>query len=139
MRDKRNTFWLLAAFLSIGFFARGGTPEEFAGTWEARLKGVVICTLELKAGETITGSMHACKINVNSEGDLIETEPADPSAEAEAILHAKLEGETLSFETRDPDDEKPVRFELHLTGHSQADLTIVDAPVHVKPIHFKRQ
>jgi hypothetical protein len=38
-----------------------------------------ICTIKLEAAERISGAMHACKINVNDDGELIEPEASADS------------------------------------------------------------
>ena len=130
----------IAALLLLLPAAECASQEEFAGTWEAKLKGAVICTLKLKADETITGSMYGCNIHVNGDGDLIESEPPDQGDDDPSpILNPRLQGDTLAFESRDPEDESPLKFELRLTGRSRADLTFIDAPVRVKPIRFERK
>src|SRR5258707_831876 len=75
--------------------------KKFTGTWEAKLKDKVICTLKLRAGEQISGETEACSINVDANGDLQErnsTEPPDSSPAP--IQNAKLRGDTLIFEER---------------------------------------
>jgi hypothetical protein len=130
---------LIAASLAALPSSRSASPRSFSGTWEARLKGALICTLELHAGQSITGAMLGCTVRVNEAGDLIESDPPDGPQDHAPILGATLQGDTLRFETRDEEDERPLRFELHLTGRSRADLLCLDAPVPVKPIHFQRR
>src|SRR5258708_38789274 len=111
--------------------------ERFAGTWEAKLKGTTICTIELQAGETLTGSTRACRITVNQEGDLIEPEGMADSDAPSPILNARLEDDILSFEIKDEDDV--MKFEMKVVGDGDAELSILNAPVRMKPIHFRRK
>src|SRR5258708_4142928 len=75
--------------------------KKFAGTWEAKLKDKVICTLRLKAGEQFSGETEACSINVDANGDLQERDSTEPSDNSPApIQNAKLRGDTLIFEEK---------------------------------------
>jgi len=111
--------------------------KKFAGTWEARFKDKVICTIRLKAGDQITGEAEACNINVDANGDLQEPESTGQADTPSPILNAKLHGDTLTFEEKDGDDV--LKFEMKLVGDGRAELRILDAPVAVKPIHFARK
>ncbi len=112
--------------------------KKFAGTWEAKLKNKVICTLKLKAGEQISGETEACSINVDANGDLQERDSIEPSDNSPApIQNAKLRGDTLIFEERNGDEV--LKFEMKLIGEGRAELRILDAPVPIKPIHFDRK
>jgi len=111
--------------------------KKFAGTWEAKFKDKVICTIRLKAGDQISGETDACSINVDANGDLQEPESTEQPDTPSPMLNAKLRGDTLSFEQKDGDDV--LKFEMKLTGDGQAELRILDAPVPVKPIHFAKK
>ena len=112
--------------------------KKFAGTWEAKLKNKVICTLKLKAGEQISGETEACSINVDANGDLQERDSIEPSDNSPApIQNAKLRGDTLIFEERNGDEV--LKFEMKLIGEGRAELRILDAPVPIKPIRFDRK
>jgi hypothetical protein len=100
--------------------------KKFAGTWEAKLKDKVICTLRLKAGEQISGETESCSINVDANGDLQERD-----------TNAKLQGDALRFEEKN--DDEVLKFEMKLIGESRAELRILDAPVPIKPIRFERK
>jgi hypothetical protein len=115
-----------------------GAQKRFAGTWEAKVKDKVICTIKLEASETISGAMHDCKINVNGDGELIEPEASEGSEDKPApILDPKIQADTLSFEIKDEDDL--LKFELKLTGEGQAELRVLNAPALIKPIHFEKK
>ena len=130
---------LLPLLTAVPFTAQNtGAQKKFAGTWEAKLKDKVICTVRLKAGEQISGEMQACGINVDSNGDLQERDSNEPSDSSPVpILNAKLQGDTLIFEEKDGDEV--LKFEMRLIGDGQAQLRILDAPVPIKPIHFERK
>lgn len=115
------------------------TPQakQFTGTWEARFKGKLICTIRLTVEDEISGSTQACNIQVNDQGDLIESDQSKETEEPLPILNPKLKGKTLSFEAKDDDDR--LKFEMTLIGESQAELSLVDAPVKVKPIRFEKR
>lgn len=111
--------------------------QRFAGTWEAKYKGAIICTIKLEAGEKLSGATEGCNIHVNDDGDLIETQPEEQAGEPSPILNAKIEGEKLSFEIKDGDDT--MKLELTLTGEGRSELRFVDAPVKIKPVRFERR
>ncbi len=111
--------------------------KQFAGTWEAKWKDKVICTLRLKAGEQIAGETVACSFQVDANGDLQEPESAEHPDNPLPILNAKLTGDTLTFEENDGDEV--MKFEMKLIADGQAELRILDAPVPIKPIRFDRK
>jgi len=134
---------LLLSVLLVGL----GTPilvaqnaraqQRFAGTWEAKLKDKVICTIKLEAADPISGTTHACNINVNSEGELIEPKTSD--GKTNPILDPKIDRDTLSFAVKDEDGGESTKFELKLTGEGQAELRCLNPPVPIKPIHFAKK
>ena len=129
---------LLPLLASVPFVAQDvEAQKKFAGTWEAKWKDKVICTLRLKAGEHISGEMEACNINADANGDLQEPEPSDHSDPPSPIANAKLEGDTLRFEIKVDDDA--LKFEMKLLGDGRAEVKILDSPVPIKPIHFDRK
>jgi hypothetical protein len=113
------------------------TQKKFAGTWEAKYKDKVICTIRVKAGETISGETADCTINVDQNGDLQEPDSTQHADEASPMLNPRVRGDTLAFENKDNDEV--LKFEMKLVGDGQAELTILDSPVPLKPIHFARK
>ena len=111
--------------------------KKFAGTWEAKFKDKVVCTIRLRAGDSISGESEACNINVDANGNLQEPEPGADAGTPSPILNAKLHESTLTFEIKEGDDV--LKFAMKLVGDGQAELTILDAPVAVKPIRFLRK
>ena len=109
--------------------------KKFAGTWEAKFKDRVICTIRVKAGEQVSGEMADCNISVDGNGDLQESESTQHDT-PEPMLNPRVQGDTLSFESKDDNDV--VKFEMKLIGEGKAELKILDPPVAVKPIPFKR-
>jgi hypothetical protein len=129
---------LLPLLTSVPLLAQDAEAQKkFAGTWEAKWKDKVICTVRLKAGEQISGEMEACNINADANGDLQEPESTDHSDPPSPILNAKLQGDTLTFEMKDDDDV--LKFEMKLIADGRAEVRILDAPVPIKPIHFDRK
>src|SRR5215472_4904289 len=112
--------------------------QRFAGTWEAKFKGTVFCTIKLKAGERISGATYACSIHVNEDGELEDPKPADDPDSLEPILHPEINGDTLSFEMADEGDTR-LKLELKLVSTGQAELRFLNAPVRIKPIRFERK
>jgi hypothetical protein len=139
--SKPMRLWMIAllpVLTSVPLVAQDAEAQKkFAGTWEARWKDKVICTLRLKAGEPISGQMEACNINADANGDLQEPESTDHSDPPSPILNANLEGDTLRFEMKDDDDV--LKFEMKLLGDGRAEVRILDSPVPIKPIHFDRK
>jgi hypothetical protein len=113
------------------------TQKKFAGTWEAKFKDKVICTIRVKAGEAISGETAGCSISVDENGDLKEPDSADRPDNPSPMLNPKVQGDTLTFEDKDGDDV--LKFEMKLIGDGQAELTILDSPVPMKPIQFARK
>lgn len=112
---------------------------EFVGTWEAKWKEQVICTIRLMRGEPLSGETEACNIHVDDNGDLQAPEPAEHSntPAPEPILNVRLQGETLTFEEKDGDDV--MKFEFKLVGEGKAELRFPGAPILIKPIQFARK
>jgi hypothetical protein len=114
-----------------------GAQKNFAGTWEAKFKDQVICTIRVRAGEPVSGETADCSINVDENGDLKEPDSSDQPDQPSPMLNPKLQGDTLTFEVKEGDDV--IKFEMKVVGDRQAELKILDAPIPVKPIHFARK
>ena len=128
---------LLPLLISLSLAAQDAEAQKkFAGTWEAKFKDKVICTIRVTAGEQISGELAACSISIDGNGDLQEPESTDHD-KPEPMLNPKLQGDTLSFENKDGDDV--LKFEMKLVGEGKAELRIVEAPMPVKPIRFERK
>ena len=110
--------------------------KKFAGTWEAKFKDKVICTIRVKAGEPISGEMADCNISVDGNGDLQEPESTEHD-KPEPMVNPKLQGDVLTFESKDDNDV--LKFEMKLVGDGKAELRILEAPMPVKPIRFERE
>src|SRR5579871_6143432 len=65
---------LLALFASLPLSAQDAAAGRFAGTWEAKFKDKVICTIRVKAGDPMSGETANCNIQVDGNGDLEESE-----------------------------------------------------------------
>ena len=135
----RYTIALLPLITSLPLAAQDAEAQKkFAGTWEAKWKDHVICTVRLKAGEQISGETAACRISVDANGDLQEPDSTERSDNSPLpIRNAKLQGNTLTFE--ELNDDEVLKFEMKLTGEGQAELKILDAPAPIKPIRFDRK
>jgi hypothetical protein len=129
---------LLACLPLAGQDADGQNAQrKFAGTWEAKFKDKVICTIRVKAGDAISGETADCTINVDENGDLKEPDSTDQPDQPSPMIDPKVQGDTLTFQEKDGDDV--IKFEMKVVGDGQAELRILDAPVPVKPIHFARK
>ncbi len=111
--------------------------KKFAGTWEAKWKDKVVCTITLKAGAQISGETFACSIHVDANGDLDEPESTGTDGTPAPIINAKLHGDTLTFQEKE--EGEVIQFEMKLVGDGRAELKILDAPVLIKPIRFDRK
>ena len=129
--------WLALAALS-GVAEQTDARNKFVGTWEARWKQRVICTIRLKSADPISGETQACSIRVDDSGDLLEPESTGDSGRPPTpILNVKLTGEVLTFEEQE--DGEAIKFELRLVGEGKADLRFLNAPVRINPVAFTRQ
>jgi hypothetical protein len=117
--------------------ARDRSANKFVGTWEAKWKDEVICTIRLKPGDPISGETVACSIQVDENGDLQAPESNQHSEKPTPILNVNLQEATLTFEENDGGEV--MKFELKLVGERTAELTFPDAPVRIKPIQFARK
>ncbi len=134
---REFVFALLALLACLPVAAQDAEAQKkFAGTWEAKFKDKVVCTIRVKAGEQISGETADCNISVDGNGDLQEPE-STAHDQPEPMLNPKLEGDILSFENKDGDDV--LKFEMKLVADGKAELRILDAPMPVKPIRFERK
>ena len=134
----RFVFVLLPLLACLPLGAQDAEAQKkFAGTWDAKFKDKVICTIRVKVGEQISGEMADCSISIDGNGDLQEPESTDHADKSDPMLNPKLQGDTLSFENKDGDDV--LKFEMKLVGEGKAELRIVEAPMPVKPIRFERK
>ena len=134
----RFTIALLPLLACLSLIAQDtDAQKKFAGTWEAKFRDKVICTIRVKAGDPISGETAACSIDVDENGDLKEPDSTDRPDEPSPMLNPKLQGDTLTFEEKDGDDV--LKFEMKVVGDGQAELRIVNSPVPLKPIHFVRK
>jgi hypothetical protein len=49
--------------------------KKFAGTWEAKIKDKVVCTITVETGDSISGAIRQCSIHVDNDGDLADIDP----------------------------------------------------------------
>jgi hypothetical protein len=111
--------------------------KKFAGTWEAKFKDRVICTIRVKAGEQISGETADCSISVDGNGDLQEPDASQHPDKPSPMLNPKIQGDILTFEDKDEDDV--LKFEMKLVGDGKAELRILETPMPIKPIRFERK
>src|ERR1035438_4054378 len=65
--------------------------KKFAGTWEAKFKDEVICTIKVKAGDPISGETAACSINLDENGDLKEPDRSERPDKPSPMRNLKLD------------------------------------------------
>jgi hypothetical protein len=114
--------------------------KAFAGTWEGKFKGAVFCVLKLEAGEKIAGTLSPGQITVNDDGDITDAQQSEPepSGKELPILNPRIEDGKLSFDWKDTDDDTS-KFELKITGEGEAELRLIGAGDHIKPIVLRRR
>jgi hypothetical protein len=134
MRKLHPLVWLTLPAL---FAFAQDAPRRFAGTWQAKLKDKVICTITLEGADPVTGNMRACNIRVNDDGELIEPESSGDATDP--IIDPKTDGDKLSFAVKDEDNGDPLKFELKLIASNRAELRFLNAPVAIKPIPFEKK
>jgi len=135
---SRSVIALLPLFACLPLTAQDADAQKkFAGTWEAKFKDKVICTIRVNAGEPISGETADCSINLDENGDLKEPDSTDRPEKPSPMLNPKVQGDTLTFEEKDGDDV--LKFEMKVVGDGQAELRILNSPVPIKPIHFARK
>ena len=138
---RMSTRWIsLLAFIvlcSVGLLSQEDpvAQKRFAGTWQAKFNGSVFLTIRLESGAGISGTVSAGRITVDDQGDLTEAE-ASPEGKESDVMHARIEGERLTFET--DDDGELTKFEMRITGSGKAELRFVGQPVKIKPIRLDR-
>jgi len=111
--------------------------KKFAGTWEAKFKDKVICTISVKAGNPISGETADCSISIDADGNLQESESTESPDKPLPMLNPKVNGNTLTFEENDGSDV--LKFEMKVVADGQAELKILDSPIPIKPVHFARK
>jgi hypothetical protein len=112
-----------------------GRALRFAGTWQAKFKGQVFCTIKLEGRDRITGTLSVGHIAVNDDGDLTEAEPS-PSGDAMPIVKSSIEGVKLSFEV--DDGGEVMKLEIEVLSPGKAELRFVDPSPKIKPIAIER-
>ena len=89
----------------------------------ANAKGTVFLVLKITAGEKISGTMMAGRVQMDDNGELIDVGP--PESDERPIFFAQVEGDKLKFNFQD-EDEEVIEFELKLAGDDAGELRIVD-------------
>lgn len=125
--------------LLMASFVLNAAPGRFTGQWVAKLKGSVICTLEIEEpGGKIAGVSKSCHISVDQNGELLEAGVIEKDQDPLPFFNPKADGSTLTYELLEDDGER-MKFEFKLTAEGKADLRFLSAPIAIKPIHFERQ
>jgi hypothetical protein len=128
---------LLFLLTSLPLAAQDSQAQaKFAGTWQAKFKEKVICTMRVRTGDQLSGETAGCSLNVDENGDLKEPESDVRPDQPSPMRNMKIRDDILSFE--DHDNDEVIKFEMKLVGDGQAELKILDPPIPVKPIHFAR-
>ena len=111
-------------FLSLMVGQEAKIAGGFFGTWEAKWKDEVICTIRLKPGQPVSGETDACHIRTDENGDLQKPESVENVDAPESLRNVRLSGDILTFE--EMSGGEIVKFELGLVGEGKAELTILD-------------
>jgi hypothetical protein len=129
-----------AGFLTILLLAGSGAAQNagttrFSGKWQAKVNDTVVCTIDLRSEDAISGSITDCRLHTDADGNLVESEPS-ASASPSPISNARITGDVLMFELKD--SEETVKFEMKLVKEDVGELVIKGAPINTKPITFIR-
>lgn len=134
----------LTVFGSLLSLPRNSAAQEadqtkrFSGRWEARVKDSVVCTIELRVADNVSGAMSGCQIHVDGDGNLEEAERSDRPSKPSPISNTRIRGEVLEFDYKEEGETEAVKFEMRLVKDGSANLTVTNAPVKIKPIRFIR-
>jgi len=137
--------WLLLTVLVFSASTQekpaAGSYKPFVGTWTSQFQGKTFVTLKLvPAGESVSGTMTGASIHIDHDGNLTSAEPKGVMHE---VFDSNLNGDVLSFRTKEEDHE-PVGFEMKLDGPDSGELTLkiphpqTGAPA-IKPWKIKRE
>jgi len=109
---KSRGLFLIAA-LAAGSAA---ADSPLAGTWQGKLDGVPAVTLTVKQdGPAWSGTIVFYKIVDEGSG------PQVAGKDTSVLVDPKLEGKSLSFQVKDPNDAL-IGFQLELTGDGKGEL-----------------
>jgi hypothetical protein len=139
-RRNMHTRIFAAGFLAILLLAGRGAAQKaettrFSGKWQAKVNNTVVCTIELRGEDVISGSITDCRLHSDADGNLVESEPS-ASASPSPISNAQITGDVITFEHKD--DEEIMKFEMKLVKEGVGELVIKGAPINTKPITFIR-
>ena len=129
--------------LMLGVLAGIASAQEEAspwpGVWEAQVNGKPVCTIELRGGKPLRGSVQACRLHTDEAGNLVEPEAEDDAGPPVPIGAVEATGRDLRFEYRDKSDETALRMRFTLVREGVADLVMENALVRIRPIRFVRR
>ncbi len=114
-----SKFWLIALMAVVPFAQTAAAQKtdqnrRFSGTWQAKVKDSVICTINVRVGHEISGSMHDCRIHADADGNISDSEPSDVSSKPLPILNTRIAGDVLSFDCKAEGDTETMNFEMKL-------------------------
>ena len=109
--------------------------KRFAGTWQAKFNDKVFLTVRLEPGARMSGIVSTGRITVDDDGELTEAE-ASPEGKESDVMHARIDGERLTFET--DDDGELMKFEMRITSDGKAELRFVGQSMKINPIRLNR-
>lgn len=136
MRQCLATALCPVAFVVLAAASGNAALGGFAGSWEARYQGRLICTIKLDQNTKATGALYGCSFSVNQHGDLLEPGSDPRPDEVSLISNLRVEGNSAFFEIAD--QTAPMKLEFVLTGENQAELRFLEVPIKIKPIRFER-
>jgi hypothetical protein len=100
--------------------------QPFLGTWQAKFKGKVFETLNLKEQDgKLVGTATRAEIELNQEGELTG---AKAIAGTDEIIDTKLTGGILHLTSKPQEEDDTVQFDMNLVGTDHAELRIVTPP-----------
>ncbi len=110
--------------IAVSAAAQSKTPaQRFAGTWHAKFQGNTFATLKVLVKDNqVTGSMTGANINLDKAGNLTSAEGTDEESQ---IKDVKLNGDALSFTTKNEDSGETINWKMRLTNEREGELLLV--------------
>jgi hypothetical protein len=126
---------VLQIVVASAFANPDGSLSKFAGTWKGTCQDgrtFVVLTLQLNQDQ-LNGTVSIANMHGDDEGAcMLVTAP--PAAEhAQAISHAAVANDVLSFNGSERPDGSFTHFELRQTDQGKADLKLLNTPVEKHP------
>ena len=129
--------WAVGVSLLASIALHAAALDDWAGVWNASLKGKPYLILKLTSGAgRLSGTLRAGQVETDDRGNVIAIQ--SPPSREYPLKYMKLTGATLSFRTIDTGGDA-IQYEMRLTGEGAAELRLPDAPAPLAPFALKRE